>query len=256
VANLYFLYVDESGDIGLTGSPTRYFVLSGFVVHELRWNEVLESIIQFRTHLRDRYGLKLREEIHSTAFIHKPGKLRRIPKSMRLRILRETIDFQASLADVNIINIVVDKDGKPIDSDIFDTAWSTLVQRFHNTISNRNFPGPQNPQDYGQIVVDRTDEKKLRNLIRRLRRYNPVPNLGGDGFRYLPITLLVEDAVHRNSHHSYFIQLADVNAFFLLQKLIPCAFVRRKGARNYFNRLDPVLCKVASRSDPFGIVFR
>ena len=173
-----------------------------------------------------------------------------------MRILRETIDFQATLPDVNIINVVVDKSGKPIGFDVFDTAWSTLIQRFHNTISHRNFPGPQNPQDYGLLVVDQTDEKKLRNLIRKMRRYNPVPHIGGGGFRSMPITTLVEDAVHRNSLHSYFIQLSDVNAFFLLQKFISCKFVRRKGGQNYFNRLDPVLCKVASTSDPLGIVFR
>jgi hypothetical protein len=253
---MYLLYVDESGDIGLTGSPTRYFVLSGFVVHELKWNEILESIIQFRKHIRVRYGLKLREEIHAAAYIHKPGEAKRIAKSLRLRILRETIDFQATLPDVNIINVVVDKSGKPLDFDVFDTAWSTLIQRFHNTISHRNFPGPQNPQDYGLLVVDQTDEKKLRNLIRKMRRYNPVPHIGGVGFRSMPITTLVEDAVHRNSLHSYFVQLSDVNAFFLLQKYISCKFVRKKGAQNYFNRLDPVLCKVASTSDPLGIVFR
>jgi hypothetical protein len=253
---MYLLYVDESGDVGITGSPTRYFVLSGFVVHELKWNEILESIIRFRKHIRERYGLKLREEIHATAFIHKPKEVNRIAKSLRLRILREAIDFQASLPDINIINVVVDKIGKPLDCDVFEIAWSTLIQRFHNTISHRNFPGPQNPQDYGLLVVDQTDEKKLRKLIRKMRRYNPVPHTGGCGYRSMPITTLVEDAVHRNSLHSYFIQLSDVNAFFLLQKYISGKYVRKKGAQNYFNRLLPVLCKVASASDPFGIVLR
>jgi hypothetical protein len=253
---MYILYVDESGDSGITGSQTRYFVLSGFVVHELKWNEILNSIIQFREHIKARYGLKLREEIHASAYLHKPGKIKRIPKSLRLRILRETIDFQANLTDINIINIVVDKSGKPPDFNVFEVAWSTLIQRFHNTISHRNFPGPQNPQDLGLLVVDRTDEKKMRNLLRKMRRYNPVPHMGGDGFRLMPITTLVEDAVHRNSLHSYFVQLSDVNAFFLLQKYISCKYVRKKGARNYFNRLDPVLCKVASRLNPLGIVLR
>jgi hypothetical protein len=253
---MYLFYVDESGDIGLTGSPTRYFVLSGFVVHELKWNEVLDSIINFRRHIRNRYGLKLREEIHATAFIHKPGEVKRIAKSLRLRILREAIDFQATLPDVNIINVVVDKNEKPLDFDVFTSAWSTLIQRFHNTISHKNFPGPQNPQDYGLLIVDQTDEKKLQNIIRKMRRFNPVPNFGGGGYRQMPITRLVEDAVHRNSLHSYFIQLSDVNAFFLLQKLVSCAFVRKKGGRNYFNRLDPVLCKVCSAADPQGIVYR
>jgi hypothetical protein len=255
-SSMYLLYVDESGDIGINGSPSRYFVLSGFVVHELKWNETLETIITFRKHLRNKYGLKLREEIHSAVFIHKPGEMRRIAKSLRLRILREAIDFQAALPDINIINIVVDKSGKAQEYDVFDTAWSTLVQRFHNTISYRNFPGPQNAQDFGLLVVDQTDEKKLRNLVRKMRKYNPIPNRGGVGYRSMPITTLVEDAVHRNSLHSYFIQLADINAFFLFQYLDACKYIRKKGARNYFVRLDPVLCKVASANNPLGVVYR
>ncbi len=45
---MYLMYVDESGDIGLTGSPTRYFVLTGLVLHELRWRQTLDELIAFR----------------------------------------------------------------------------------------------------------------------------------------------------------------------------------------------------------------
>lgn len=251
---MYLLYVDESGDCGLQGSPSRYFVLSGLVVHELRWQQILDSIIDFRKSLRIQYGLKLREEIHTTHFIHKPGELQRIAKSLRLRLLRDVLDFEASLPDINILNIVIDKMGKPPEYDVFDQAWKVLVQRFHNTISHRNFPGPQNPEDLGLMVVDQTDEKKLRDLTRKMRRHNPIPNSGQEGYRQIPLTTLIEDPVHRNSLHSYFIQLTDVNAYFLFQKLAPCGYIKRKGAKNYFDRLDPVLCKVASNSDPQGIV--
>lgn len=253
---MYFLYVDESGDIGLGGSPTDYFCLSGFVVHELRWHQTLEEIIALRQKLKAKYGLKLREEIHAAHFIHKPGDLSRIPKSLRLQSLRDVLDFQAATADVSIINVVVDKRGKPPDFDVFSAAWETMIQRFHNTISHRNFPGPQNPQDQGILVVDQTDEPKLRLLTRRMRRYNPIPSMYGGVARTIPITTIVEDAVHRNSQHSYFIQLADVNAYFLFQQFQPCSYVKRKGARNYFKRLGPVLCKVASRTNADGIVFR
>jgi hypothetical protein len=253
---MYLLYVDESGDVGIDGSPGRYFALSGFVVHELRWHDTLEAILDFRRRLRDTYGLKLREELHAGDMLHKPGELARIPKSIRLKILREALDFQSALPDVSIVNIVVDKLGKPLDFDVFDVAWVTLIQRFHNTISYKNFPGPQNPDDRGLLVVDQTEERKLRGISRRIRRYNPVPSMFGPGARPIPITTLVEDAVHRNSLHSYFIQLADVNAYFLYQRFQPCGYVKRKGGRNYFNRLRPVLCTVASRSDADGIVRR
>lgn len=253
---MYLLYVDESGDTGLNGSPTNYFALSGLVVHELRWHETLERIIQFRRDLRTRYGLKLREEIHSAEIIHKPGDLRRIAKSLRLRMLRDVLDFQANLPDVNIINVVVDKTNKPPTYNVFEVAWETIIQRFHNTLSYRNFPGPQNPQDKGLIIVDKTEVKRLRDLRRRMGRFNPVPNLGGPGYRPIPVTTIVEDAIHRDSKHSFFIQMVDVNAYFLMQKYTPCSYVKKQGGKNYFDRLTPVLCRVASRTNVLGIVER
>lgn len=252
---MYLLYADESGDIGRNNSPTRFFCLSGLVVHELCWNDTLEAIINFRRRLRQVYGLKLREEIHAAAFIQKPGEMRRIPKSMRLRLLRDTLEFQASLINVNIINVVVDKAKPARANDVFKIAWQTLIQRFHNTLFRNNFPGTPNPKDQGMLIVDQTDEVKLRNLSRRMRRYNPTPSLSG-GFCHVPTDMIVEDAVHRNSLHSYFIQLADVNAYFLQQKYDPCGYIKTKGGRNFFNRLAPVLCKVASSAHPLGIVER
>lgn len=253
---MYFLYADESGDVGTNGSPGQHFCLSGLVVHELRWHDTLEALIDLRRYLRNTYGLKLREEVHAAEFIHKPGKLARIPKSLRLRILRDVIDFQANLTDINIVNVVVDKSQHAVGTDIFDIAWSTLIQRFHNTLSHKNFPGPQNPDDRGILVVDRTDELKLRTLSRRMRRYNPIPKAYGAGSYPVPVTTIVEDAVHRDSRHSFFVQTADVNAYFLNQYYQACGYVKRKGGQNYFLRLQPVLCTVASRSNQYGIVER
>jgi hypothetical protein len=251
---VYLLYVDESGDVGSRPGSSRYFALSGLVVHELRWHDTLQRVVDFRRGLRDKYGLKLRDEIHASHFIHSPGELSRIPKSLRLRILRDVIDMQATLPDVSIMNVIVDKQAKPADYDVFMSAWRALVQRFENTNSHRNFPGPRNADDFGVLIVDQTDEVKLRTLTRQLRVYNPVPSIDGIGYRQLPIKTVVEDAVHRNSVHSYFVQLSDVNAYFLYQKHGAAGYIERKGARNYFDRLDPVLCKVASNTDAQGIV--
>jgi hypothetical protein len=251
---MYFIYVDESGDVGLNASPSNYFILSGIVVHELSWHDTLEKIIDFRQQMKSKYKLKLREEIHAGAFFQRSGGYGHILKSHRLRIIRDALDFQATLAGFNIINIVVSKSGKSASYDVFNNAWQALTQRFENTLNRRNFPGPANAQDKGMLIVDRTDEKKLRMLSRRMRKYNPVPDRGGSGFRTLPIKSVVEDPVHRDSIHSYFIQLADVNSYSLLQKLKPNAYFKKKSARNYFDRLDPVLCKVASTTNPQGIV--
>ena len=94
------------------------------------------------------------------------------------------------------------------------------------------------------------------NLLRQVRRYNPVPNqpAHGPGYRNLPVTGVIEDPSFRDSEHSYFIQAADMCAYLLYQQLEPNAYIRKKSGQNYFHRLDPILCKVASPGDPHGVV--
>ena len=68
-ASMYLMYVDESGDTGLVDSPTRYFALSGIIVHESAWRQFLERLIAFRKTLRSVYGLPVRAEIHTSTRI-------------------------------------------------------------------------------------------------------------------------------------------------------------------------------------------
>jgi len=49
---MYLMYVDESGDSGIINSPTKYFILTGMVFHELRWRLLLDELKTFRRHLR------------------------------------------------------------------------------------------------------------------------------------------------------------------------------------------------------------
>ena len=252
------MYVDESGDVGMNGSPTRYFVLTGLVVHELRWQTCFDQIITFRRRMKQQFGLLLREEIHSAALINKPGDLVRISRNDRLTILREFADELAAMSDLNVINIVIDKQkaGRPPDYDVFGMAWKTLIQRFNNTLSYRNFKGPQNADERGMLFPDFTDDKKLTQMLRQMRRYNPITNQApyGQGYRNLAVTNIIEDPNFRDSAHSQFIQAADLIAFLLYQKLAPSGYMKKKAGQNYFERLDNILCKVASSADPQGIV--
>lgn len=253
---MYLMYVDESGDCGLQNSPTRYFVLTGLVVHELRWQVYLEQLIDFRRYLRQKFGLRLREEFHASAFINRPGELVRIKRYDRLAMIRAFADQLASMTDLGLINVVVDKQGKSATYDVFEKAWTALVQRFENTVSNHNFPGPNNPDERGIIICDHTDDKKLVRLLRKLRRYNPIPNQPtyGPGFRNLPLRYVIEDPPFRDSAHNYFVQAADLAAYLLYQHLEPNAYMKKKGGHTYFTRLKPILCLHASANDPDGIV--
>jgi hypothetical protein len=109
---MYLMYVDESGDAGLVGSPTRYFILTGMVMHELRWHDVLEGLVGFRQRMRSTFGLLMREEIHSAKMLTRPGSLVRIKRNDRLSIIRHFIDTLASVGFANFIIVRVDKQGK------------------------------------------------------------------------------------------------------------------------------------------------
>jgi len=254
---MYLMYVDESGDVGLENSPSRYFILTGLVIHELRWRDTLEQIISFRRQMRDKFGLYLRDELHAGAMITKPGDLQRIKRHDRLAILRAFADELARNQDLNVINVVVKKHNKSPSYDVFEKAWEALIQRFENTIQYRNFRGPQNPDERGIILPDNTDGQKLQRLLRKKRRYNPVPNQPqyGHGYRNLKLKSIIEDPWLKDSRHSYFVQAADLCSYLLYQHIAPNSYMRRKAGHRYFERLEPILCKVASRSDPLGVVW-
>jgi hypothetical protein len=253
---MYLMYVDESGDTGLSNSPTNYFVLSGLVLHELKWKATLDQLIDFRRRMQRAFGLRLREEIHAARFITSPGPLVRIKRNDRLTILRSLANELASMTHLNVINVVVTKANKRQGYDAFGMAWRALVQRFSNTMNCHNFPPPRNQEDMGIILPDHTDNRKVIQLLRQMRRFNPVPHQPqfGLGYRNLLVANVPEDPSFRQSSHSYFIQAADLVAFLMYQRLTPNAYMRKRGGHKYFDRLDPILCKVASSSDPQGIV--
>ena len=69
-----------------------------------------------------------------------------------------------------------------------------------------------------------------------------------------PSEKLSKDPHGKNSAEALPVQMADVAAYFLYQRYAPGAFVRRKRADRYFDRLTPILNKWASRLNGMGIV--
>jgi hypothetical protein len=250
---MYIMYVDESGDTGLQGSPTQYFVLSGIVVHESRWRDFINALIAFRKTMRAVYGLPIRGEIHASEFVnHRAFDLERYT---RLAILRNALDELAKIDFISITNVAVSKIGKPATYDVFNVAWGVLFQRFENTLRYGNFPG-NHRNDHGIVITDATAGRNLQRLVRKMSVFNHIPNDAryGAGSRNVPITRIIEDPHGKDSAETYPIQMCDVVAYFLYQKLRPNAYIRRQRASGYFDRLTPALNTQASRTDPQGIV--
>ncbi len=249
---MYLMYVDESGDTGLVGSPTRFFVLSGIVVHESAWREFVQMLIAFRRTLRSVYGLPVRTELHASEYLN--SRVHGLARHDRLAILRNSLDQLAKCNLISITNVVVDKQGKPLEYDVFHSAWGVLFQRFENTLIAGNFPGGYR-RSHGLIITDATAGHKLARLVRKMAVHNYIPSgpAFGGGSRNVPISRVIEDPFGKDSRDTLPVQMADIVAYFLAQRLAPNSYVRRQKAQLYFDRLGPALNKHASRYDPLGL---
>lgn len=266
--DMFLMYVDESGDTGLCSprgrSPTRFFCLSGLVVHELHWRETLSSLLAFRHWLKRKYKIYLEDELHASEMLSKPRRsaasVSVLRKHERVAVLRHHLDQINRLPHVRIINVVVDKGRFKDDTpdSVFRRAWYALFQRFENTISRRNFPGPNAFEDRGIVFPDMTDAHQLRRHLASMRVHNPLWKRDALGHPVLidqPLRLLVEDPICRDSKHSYLVQAADTVAFMLKQHFAPSTYCKEHGVNAYFRtRLLTVLCREASKSDSLGIV--
>jgi hypothetical protein len=254
---MYLMYVDESGDTGLARSPTTHFVLSSLVIHESRWREFITQMLAFRKWVRGNHGLPIRIEIHAAEYIRHapvPG----LSRPTRLKILQDFIDELAQTDYISITNVVVDKTTKISGYDVFTNAWRGMFQRFENTLLHGNFPGGFR-RDYGVVLTDNTDGRKLTSMVRRMAVYNPIPHMAslyglGSGYRDKPIVRVIEDPSLRDSRTSYPIQACDTVSYFLTQRFRPNRFIKKAGAQFLFDRLAPVLNKHASTNNPLGIV--
>ncbi len=244
---MYLFYVDESGDVGKNNSPTNYYILSAIIVHETSWQNLLDDTLLLKRSFKAKYGLLLKEEIHSSEFLQKRINIRNnISRNMRLALLKKCLDWLNQRNDISIITVRVEKAGR---QDPFEYAWQTLIQRLDNTLANRNFPGPQSINDKGIIICDNTDGEKLTRLLRKMRRYNQVSNMisYGPGSRNIPLRAIIEDPVMRDSKNSFILQLVDVVAYFAKQIYEPNKYVRQKGAKTFYGRLANIINQHATR---------
>ena len=263
---MYLTYADESGDPGVSHrSPTKYFVLSGITIHETKWQQFLNDIITLRRWLKNNYGLKIREEIHASEFVNGGASFLGIPWHKRIEILRLILKFLASKNDyLRITTVAVNKELQT--SNVFEYAWRAFLTRFDKTIGSANFPIHHNidpsylrfiaATEKGIIFPDNTDGKKLTSLTRKIRHTNWISHLPqfGVGSYNNPLKSIIEDPILRDSKDSYFHQMVDVVAYFARQKFEQHKALKRKGVKNYYDILIPVINSYASPRSQSNIV--
>jgi len=210
---VYLCYFDESG---ITGTPHRkqknadWFVLNCTMVIETDWLTVLNALVQLRKVLFSKYGILPRSELKGRDFRDGGGAFDglKIPRKTRMDIYKEILNWETTVP-ISTFSIAVNKKGAVANgwSEAMYCAWNFMLNRLHVKCA------PQNDDERFSMFPDKGHATKVIRWVRTMRRFNRVPSHYGPSSLPLRIERVIEDPSFRDSKSSYFVQIADMNAY-------------------------------------------
>ena len=145
---MHIAFVDESGDVGTRGSPTRHFVLCAVVVEHARWAEVNEGLGAMRERLRAAHGLRTDAEIHASEFLGGSPLHLGLEIRARFQCALHLLRTLRSLDGIHCARVAVDK--TVTTEGILEVAWGGLLDDIGATLSKvERLPCPSR----GLVVV-------------------------------------------------------------------------------------------------------
>lgn len=223
IKKMYLMYVDESGDPGLSEGSSAHYILAALVIHHTAWKTGFERLKRFRKQIQQLYGLGLHTEIHATDLIRikKQETYKAITKKQRINILTSYANCLTEIFPAgSLITIHLDKSSFCSYKNINEAAWQKLLIKYHYYLQQR--------QESGMVIADEGNETTLRYLLRNLRREKSMDTI-------------IEDFSHRSLKSSYFIQTVDVIAFLLFKKMYPKGAAKKYNLDLLFDRFGSLL---------------
>lgn len=255
---MYLIYVDESGDPGISVEGTPFFVISGIIIHEKYWNDTFQRILDLRQKISKQYKIPQRIPFHASDIVNGHNQYHHsisgLTTQERFLIYKDIFDYVSQLSNIKILNVFIRKDRVQLTQDVFEWGWQLFIQRF-NTFLEKDSQRT-GKEEYGLLFSDRTQDDKLKRLLRRMRAFNYVPSkYAGNSARRILIAQILDDPIPRVSTTSYFIQIADLIAFSLARRDYSRASLNAHGFDHFFNILTPICLCEATQYDPQGIVY-
>ena len=199
-----------------------------------------------RQQLKKSDGIYTSIELHATDWLGGRGNVAPhiILKGARARLFFYALSSLVLLPNAVLLNAF----GRPQDEEILFERLLNRIQVFLGKAGSR-------------AVLFSDEGKNYDSLLRRLRRYNYIHSKFGDwgdgsAAKNIPLKLVLEDLVYRDSRRSLFIQAADFCAFSLLRSEVPTPSLEKYGISKAFDVLQPLLLKQAFGKDPrkLGII--
>ena len=216
-------YVDESGDDGIKQGSSLTYALGCVVIESPDWASTFDGFIIFRRYVASTFGVPVRAEIKANYLLRNGGPLRQRPLSeqRRFKLYRAHMRIQDKLG-MKAFAVVIDKGeaanrvgGRRPSSDI---AWEYLLQRLERSFRRSEV----------LLIHDEGDPLTIRKRARKARRAGTAGSAFGAGILNVPFRNLLDDPVSRVSNQSYFLQLADLNAYAAFRRLHPPPAARGK----------------------------
>jgi len=248
-------YVDESGNTGLSDrGGTLSYTLGCVLIDADQWPAAFEEMLAFRRRLRATFGLPMRAEIKANYLLRNHGDL----LGLKLGAGARRIIYRAHMHELERLParafaIVVDKrNSAKFPAHYFDLAWETLLQRLERTSTKEKVTFA--------VIHDDGENDAIRRWVRKSRRYLTAGSAFGTGSFQYAARLLVDDPVPRRSHHSYFIQAADLVAYAAFRAVIaPSVGIARVCPPTMWDEIGAATHKVVNSLKPrskSGIVLR
>lgn len=215
---MYYAYFDETGDTGTGNTPTSCFALNCILIHDAQWLTALDQTVAFRRYLRDNFHISPRTELKATWLIHNKGDIRKcgINFKARMAAYKAAMRFQRKSGLMQTFSVLIHKDRiTKASPDIREICWRYAIQRLERF-------GTAN-KDNIHIVPDEGHGDFIKRKIREMRRFHYVPSAYDAETLDRKAENIIEDPSDRSSRESYFIQLADLNAYASFRKVIPGA---------------------------------
>ncbi len=208
-----FLFIDESGDNGLSENSTDYYILAGISFEDWQWKENFWKIVEHRRQISQKYGLVIDELKGSEIFSHRGPFFNSTLHSDDLKwIYNQTIDLICDKLSLTLFVVVKSKEefkrrqvyGRNLIKNFTQEIWTEYLSMYEQYLIEKSI-AIKHPQT-GLIYYDLNQEKHVRKIVRQFARkfdqQSTCPSAG-----------IIEDVIFRASKASYFVQLADIVAF-------------------------------------------
>jgi hypothetical protein len=203
---MYLAYFDESGDTGLVGtSPSVFYVIACVLVRDAQWNDALNLLVRIRRRMKTKFGIPTIPEIKATDFRKGQGPLVHLGWSVQQRsqLFCQLLAWEHRL-NLQTFAIAIDKRTLHAGRNPREVAWQYTLQRVDSFCRHNG--------EMAMLFPDAGHGFFIRKMVRRLRRFQLVAGRFG-GTLNIRAERIIEDPNDRHSQDSYFIQLADWNAY-------------------------------------------